>query len=414
QGDRDLDQFDFIVLHGIWSWVNDENRAHITSFLRDRLKPGGLVYVSYNALPGWSEMVAVRRLMLDVGARTQGDIEAKVKAATTALQKFWDAQNKDVVSRSFRNRVERILKSDVAYLAHEYFNKNWALFFFSDVATALREAKLSWLTTATLEQTEPSFYLSRPKLAVSRELNDPLEREQMRDYLSNASFRRDVFLKGNPPPELAREPHASPAVLAQLIGPRRSNHQFVNEVKVGTGTLRFPEEHERALFEFFTDGPRTVGEAIEHLWSFGRTPQLALATIRQMVASDVLRVWVRRPPAGGRPGEKKLRLTHPLNQQLVGDIIGGRAKKQLVAALHAGTGVGVSMREAYLLHGIDAAGPNGAITQAIATLDKAGRRLIVDGRPLANRKEHEEELGRELDRFQRYKLAHFTRLGVLA
>ena len=416
-GDRDLDRpFDFIVLHGIWSWVNDENRQHITAFLRERLKPGGLVYVSYNALPGWSEMVAVRRLMLDVADRTQGGIEVKVKAAVATLQKFWDTQNKDAVSRSFRNRIERILKSEVSYLAHEYFNKHWALFFFEDVAAALRDAKLSWLTTATLEQTEPSFYLSRQKLAVAREQTDPIDREQMRDFLSNASFRRDVFLKGNPPAELAREPHTSPALLAQIVGPRRSNHQFVAEVKVPAGTLRFPEEHERALFEFFADGPHTVGEALDHLWSFGRTPALALTTLKQMVACDLLRPWVRKPAATAprHSAERRLRLATPFNQQLIADIIGGRAKKQIVSLPNGGTAIGVSMREAYLLHSLDAVGPNAAVGHAIDALDKAGRRLIVDGRPLQNRREHEEEFGRELDRFQRYKLAHFTKLGVLA
>ena len=133
-----------------------------------------------------------------------------------------------------------------------------------------------------------------------------------------------------------------------------------------------------------------------------------------MVACELLRPWVRRPPTSTHHGEHRLRLATAFNQQLIGDIIGGRAHKQLVAGIHAGAGVGVSMREAYLLHGLDAAGPQGAVSHAIATLDKAGRRLLIDGRPLQNRREHEDELGRELDRFQRYKLDHFTKLGVLA
>lgn len=411
--EKEIPPLDFIALHGIWSWVSAENRQHILAFLRDRLRPGGLVYVSYNALPGWSEMVTVRRMLLDVAARTQGDLPTKIKTAVQWLQKFWDTQNKDAASRSYRNRVERILKSDVAYLAHEYFNKDWTLFFFQDVVQEMRAAGLSWLGTATLEHTEPSFYLSRPRLALVREVSDPVDREQMRDFLSNGSFRRDIFVKGAPDPALARDPASSPALQALLVGPRRSNHQFTPEVKVSAGTLNFKEDHERALFELFKDGPRPVSDIFEPLWSMGRTNALALASLRQMVACDLLRPWARRPRLPAHDSGR-YRFPLPFNEQAVSDIVNNKAKKQLVAAVNAGTGVGVNMRETYLLHGLVAAGLGGAVHHAVRTIEAAGRRLIIDGRPLQGHKAHEEELSRELDRFQRHKLAHFLRLGVLA
>ncbi|MCS6898171.1 MAG: methyltransferase regulatory domain-containing protein [Myxococcales bacterium] len=411
--EKNLPEFDYIVLHGIWSWVSAENRQHIVTFLRDRLKPGGLAYVSYNALPGWSEMVTVRRLMLDVAARTPGDIETKIKTAIEWLRKYWDTQNKEAASRSYRNRIERILKSDVSYLAHEYFNKDWTLFFFQDVVQELRVAKLTWLTTATLEQTEPSFYLSRPKLALAREVVDPIDREQMRDFLGNASFRRDVFLKGTPDAAFAREPSSNPALLSRLVGPRRSNHIFQPEVKVSAGTLSFKEEHERALFELFKDGPRTVAEVFDSLWAMGRNNSMALTSLARMVACDLLRPWAHRPTEPRLSDRGRYRFPLPFNEQTVVDIIANRAKKQLVAAPYAGTGIGISVREAYLLHSIVTAGLRDAVAHAVATLEGANRRLIIDGRPLQGRKAHEEELSRELDRFQRYKLLHFLRLGVL-
>jgi|GEM_PF-110443 len=411
--EKDLPELDFIVLHGIWTWVSAENRQHILSFLRDRLKPGGLVYLSFNALPGWSEMVTVRRIMLDAANRTPGDLETKIKTAVQWLQKYWNTQNKEAASRSFKNRIERILKSDVSYLAHEYFNKDWTLFFFQDVAQELRAAKLNWLTSATLEQTESSFYLSRSKLALVREIADPIDREQMRDYLSNGAFRRDIFLKGSPDAALARDPSTSPVVQSMIVGPRRSNHQFQNEVKVPAGTLSFKEEHERVLFEQFKDGPRPVSEVFDPLWALGRNNTMAFATLRQMVACDLLRPWARRPPPVKLTDSGRYRFPLPFNEQTVADIVNNRARKQLVAAPNAGTAVGVSMREAYLLHSIVAVGMRNCIDHAIKLMEGANRRLIVDGHPLQGRKAHEEELGRELERFARHKLAHFVALGVL-
>jgi SAM-dependent methyltransferase len=49
----ELPQFDYIALHGIWTWVTKENQQYIVDFIGRYLKPGGIVYVSYNALPGW-------------------------------------------------------------------------------------------------------------------------------------------------------------------------------------------------------------------------------------------------------------------------------------------------------------------------------------------------------------------------
>lgn len=49
----DLPEFDFIGLHGIWSWVNDANRQIIVDFIARKLRIGGVVYLSYNTMPGW-------------------------------------------------------------------------------------------------------------------------------------------------------------------------------------------------------------------------------------------------------------------------------------------------------------------------------------------------------------------------
>ena len=57
RGDAALPEFDFVVGHGIYSWVSRENQRHILDFFRRRLRPGGLGYLGYNALPGWASML---------------------------------------------------------------------------------------------------------------------------------------------------------------------------------------------------------------------------------------------------------------------------------------------------------------------------------------------------------------------
>ena len=62
---RDMPEFDYLGLHGIWSWISDENRQVIVDFIRKKLKVGGVLYISYNTLPGWGTFAPMRHLMTE-------------------------------------------------------------------------------------------------------------------------------------------------------------------------------------------------------------------------------------------------------------------------------------------------------------------------------------------------------------
>ena len=79
--DAELPAFDFIVLHGVYSWMPDAVRGEIRALIRRRLKPGGLVLVSYNALPGWAHIEPIRRMMRAWADGAPGDSLDKARAA---------------------------------------------------------------------------------------------------------------------------------------------------------------------------------------------------------------------------------------------------------------------------------------------------------------------------------------------
>ncbi|CAG1022184.1 partial putative protein RP789, partial [Patescibacteria group bacterium] len=60
----DLPDFDYIGLHGVWTWINEENQEIIVDFLRRKLKVGGVLYLSYNTQPGRLSMMPVRDLLV--------------------------------------------------------------------------------------------------------------------------------------------------------------------------------------------------------------------------------------------------------------------------------------------------------------------------------------------------------------
>lgn len=197
---RDLPDFDYIGLHGIWSWISDENRQIIVNFIRKRLKVGGVVYISYNTLPGWSTFAPTRHLMTEhaeimgVGGggivnRINGALEFTEKLiATNPLY----AKQNPVVSE----RIKTLKEHNRNYLAHEYFNRDWHPMHFSHAAKWLESAKLSYACSAYYQDHVNAINLTTDQQNFLGEITDPVFKQTVRDFMVNQTFRRDYWVKG--------------------------------------------------------------------------------------------------------------------------------------------------------------------------------------------------------------------------
>ena len=196
----DLPDFDYIGLHGIWSWVSDENRAIIVDFLRRKLKVGGVLYVSYNTQPGWAPMIPVRNLMAqhaDTMAPAGAGVAARVDGALAFAKKLWAANPAFARSNpQIEMRLKDLDGQGANYLAHEYFNRDWVPMSFADVAGWLAPAKLEFACSATYLEHLPNIHLTPEQSALLDELPDPVFRQCVRDFMVNQLFRRDYWVKG--------------------------------------------------------------------------------------------------------------------------------------------------------------------------------------------------------------------------
>ena len=197
---QDLPDFDFIGLHGIWSWVSDKNRQVIVDFIRRKLKVGGVVYVSYNTQPGWAPMIPIRDLLTDhrdsMTAEGSGSV-AQVGAALEFIERLLDVNPTYAkVNPLIVERIKQIKTQNRNYLAHEYFNRDWAPMSFSRMASWLDSAKISFAVSAAyLEQLDP-MNLTKEQVAMLKEIADPVLRNTTRDFIVNQQFRRDYWVKG--------------------------------------------------------------------------------------------------------------------------------------------------------------------------------------------------------------------------
>jgi SAM-dependent methyltransferase len=197
---RDLPDFDFISLHGIWSWISDENRHVIVDFVRRKLKVGGVLYISYNTQPGWASFAPMRHLMTQhaevLGAEGRGIVN-RVEGALEFASKFLDTKPLYAAANpQIAERLNKLKEQNRQYLAHEYFNRDWHPMHFATVAEWLAPAKVSFACSAHFLDQIDAIHLTPQQQQFLKDLPDDMLRQSVRDFMINAQFRRDYWVKG--------------------------------------------------------------------------------------------------------------------------------------------------------------------------------------------------------------------------
>ena len=261
---------DFIAMHGVWSWINAENRAHIVQCVGAKLKPGGVVYVSYNALPGSAAVLPVRELMMAEFARAQGTVPERI-FASIAL-----ADSVKAVGGGFfadnplaAHRFEELKTQPSNYLAHEYFNADWQAFYFKDVASTFAAAGLHFACQADLFMSVDNFHFMPSTRVELQRIQDPTLREIFRDFAIDRQFRADLYVRPtNTSPHGAQQLSRTPFFAA--VPPQRID---MIEVKTAFGKVAPPHSEGMAVLEALWNRPLTVRELAQNAAFAGMPPQ---------------------------------------------------------------------------------------------------------------------------------------------
>lgn len=193
--DASLGSFDYIICHGVFSWVPDSVRQAILRICRAHLTPRGIAYISYNTYPGWKAREIVRDAMLfRAEARTLPDEKlAYARGMTDFLVQM--SQEGSLLRRALDEVMPTIQAAGPAYLMHEFLEHcNQPMYFRDFVATA-RAQGLDYLADA-----EPqTMFVSNHGQQVAEPLlkeagNDQVVMEQYLDFLSNRSFRQSLLV----------------------------------------------------------------------------------------------------------------------------------------------------------------------------------------------------------------------------
>ncbi len=191
--------FDYILCHGVYSWVPRVVQDRILTLCRDGLSDRGLAVVSYNAYPGWHAGSAVRDA-LRLGAAGETEPLRQVAAGLAFLQFLADSlfEPDGPYGTALRLASQTLPRECPGYVFHEYLEECNTPLHFRDFAARLHAASLRFLDDASLH--DPSHQLAPPARAKLQGLADDRTRcEELLDLLRNRAFRSDVLCRAAAP-----------------------------------------------------------------------------------------------------------------------------------------------------------------------------------------------------------------------
>ena len=199
--DDDFGTFDYILVHGIWSWVPDMVKDKILSICNRNLSNRGIAYISYNTYPGWKRLEQLRDIMLysekHAPNNSLKDRTVYTKNVLKLIAETMKMDERSRVQSDYKiNNINRVIESNDYYVGHEYletFNDPVYVSQFVERAErlgctyvgdeSLQRSFITWLDDAVVENIN----------ALSQ--GNHVDKEQYYDYVYDTQFRMALLTK---------------------------------------------------------------------------------------------------------------------------------------------------------------------------------------------------------------------------
>lgn len=408
---KDLPEFDYIGLHGIWSWISDANRAVIVDFVRRRLRVGGVLYISYNTQPGWAQMLPLRQLLAEYATTMVSpahDSIARVNSALDFAERMFATnpafiRNNPVVV----DRLVKMKKQDRHYLAHEYFNSDWHPMPFARTAECLKPAKLGFACSAWFADHVDILNLSNEQQTFLLQLPDSNFRQSVRDFMVNQQFRRDYWVKGLRRLSAIQQAEHLRAMGFMMIKPRKD---IDLNVSGALGSARLNEDVYLPLLDLLADHRvRTLQKIERDLQRYKIGYQQLAQALTVLVSKGVV-----APVQERQQTDKQKAATDRMNTVLMDK---ARHTQDIACLASPVTGGGINLdrvQQLFVLSMKDGSKDASALAAGVWNLLSAqGQRLVDEGQPLQSEEENLNFLMKRATKFLADQVGLFKALQIM-
>jgi ubiquinone/menaquinone biosynthesis C-methylase UbiE len=192
--------FDYITVHGVYSWVDATVRASMFGFIERFLKSSGIVYISYNANPGWAAKEPIWRLLNRFSRTVPGNSVEKMRESLKFVEQLASSDAPYFEENPpAREHLEYLKSEAIHYIAHEFCNDHFKPVYCSDAFADAGQYGLKFVAQSESQFNLPFERVNEAYRGYIESLPDRLEQEIWSSLLRNDFFRTDLYTKILPP-----------------------------------------------------------------------------------------------------------------------------------------------------------------------------------------------------------------------
>lgn len=229
--DKTWGEFDYIIAHGLYSWVPADVQEHLLKICRDHLSPQGIAFVSYNALPGCQLRKMLRDMML-FHVRGFNSPEDRIKQSLALVRFLADAQDTDDGYRLWlKAEAKRITEHSEGHLYHDELAEFNEPLYFSQFMERAARHDLQYVGEADYFEMSDHIFKDAVQKTLDQLSGNRILREQYLDFLKCRRFRQTLLCHR----DASVQPEASPDQISRFfISSAAESHNSLTPGKPGS------------------------------------------------------------------------------------------------------------------------------------------------------------------------------------
>jgi len=208
-----LGEYDYIVAHGVYSWVPGRVRAALLEICRAHLAPQGIAYISYNTYPGGHVRQLVRHMMR-YHVQAISDPAERLQQGRALIKFLIDAKSgPELYGKLLEKEFAHLIKADSGLLLHDDLAEINEPCYFHEFVAAAAEHGLQFVAEAALHEMQDMVYSPQVTETLRRLDDDMVRKEQYLDFIKCRRFRQSLLCRQ----EVALDRSGVSAAIQQLF-----------------------------------------------------------------------------------------------------------------------------------------------------------------------------------------------------
>lgn len=194
--EQNLEPFDFIITHGVWSWIAEEHQQAMVNIVDQLLKPNGIFYCSYMSHPGATHFSSIQKLMFEMSKNLQGDSATKAVQSLNLARRIGQHQLGLFDKVPSLNRDLTALAQDKpSYIAHDFLSQHWQPQHSADMLRRFGHIGLAYSAGAGILENINRISLTPEISKIVDGLPLITLQETVKDIARNTLQRQDLYIK---------------------------------------------------------------------------------------------------------------------------------------------------------------------------------------------------------------------------